>query len=222
MIEYEFYKSPNPNEEVTSFHPRVICKRSIGIKELSREIEHGTSLTAADVQATSVALIDYIVMHLKKGERIHIDGLGFFQISLKGPKNAVPRSVRAESIKFKSLNFEAEKQLKKSFNNIELKHRKVRQSDNLGKTELHIKLFRYFRTHHNISRAKMQSLCSLTKITATRRINAFIAEHILENEGTKHTPVYVPGKNMNDPNILKLMELEGAEETAKQFDAPKR
>ena len=68
----------------------------------------------------------------------------------------------------------------------------------------------------------MQSLCSLTKITATRRINAFIAEHILENEGTKHAPIYVPGKNMYDPNIMKQMELEDAEEPAKQFEDTKR
>lgn len=208
MIEYEFYKSPNPNKGTTALHPRVICKRSIGIKELSREIEHGTSLTAADVQAASIALIDYMLMHLKKGERIHIDGLGFFHISLKGPKHINPRLVRAESIKFKTLNFEAEKQLKEEFNTIELKHRKVRQSDNLDKSELHIKLIRYFRTHRTISRAKMQLLCSLTKMTAIRRINTFIADHVLENEGTKRTPIYVPGKNMNDPEIIRLMELE--------------
>ena len=58
------------------------------------------------------ALNRSLVGWLKDGWRVHIDGIGYFDVSLTAPETRNPKDTKASSVKFKNVNFRADKELR--------------------------------------------------------------------------------------------------------------
>ena len=54
------------------------------------------------------ALNRSLVGWLKDGWRVHIDGIGYFDVSLTAPETRNPKDTKASSVKFKNVNFRAD------------------------------------------------------------------------------------------------------------------
>ena len=194
MIYYNFYKNPRKEKEGPEhFHPRTINQGTADLKVLAKEIEKGTTLTAADIEATLTALTDQMVKHLLNGERIYLKGLGYFSISLRCTKtNAIPDQTRAENIRFKALNFKADKNLRLELQGITCKRCSSNTSNTGESIEVVNALSKFFETHSFITRKMMEELCNMSQTTANRRLKECINNRILKNEGTRFNPIYVP------------------------------
>ncbi|MCS2446918.1 hypothetical protein NXU86_21065 [Phocaeicola vulgatus] len=114
-IKFEFYESPNTiGTRKKRYHARVVNWQRINTDYLAREIQYGSSLTVADIKATIISLSEKLAYYLKDGARVHIEGIGYFHISLTCPETRTPSSTRANKVKFKSVTFRADKYLEAS------------------------------------------------------------------------------------------------------------
>ena len=93
-IKFEFYESPNTiGTRKKRYHARVVNWQRINTDYLAREIQYGSSLTVADIKATIISLSEKLAYYLKDGARVHIEGIGYFHISLTCPGQIPEASV---------------------------------------------------------------------------------------------------------------------------------
>lgn len=193
--EYDFYKNPIPkgSNRKPRLHARIVPNGTITTEMLSEEIHDACSLTTGDVEATINMLGKMIVRNLKKGKRIHIKGLGYFEMTLQCPPVKDPKEIRAESIQFKSLAFRPEVALKKELSTTRFvratikRHSKERSANKIDEL-----LTQYFTKHDYITRQEFQQFCGFTKGTANRRLSELIKAKKLKKEGLYRFPIYVP------------------------------
>jgi predicted histone-like DNA-binding protein len=194
-IEYDFYR--NPNSQGTNkkrYHARVVSSDRISTDELAEEIQNECSLTVTDVKAVLIALGDKLAKHLGDGSKVHLEGIGYFQVNLQCKEEVcTTRSVRSENVEFKSVSYRADNELKKH-----LKKQKIQRSQTkihsleMTAEEVDQKLADYFKTHDTLTRSQFEVLCTQVKSTAHRILQKLVKDGKLKNVSTKQHPVYMP------------------------------
>lgn len=125
----------------------------------------------ADIKATIISLSEKLAYYLKDGARVHIEGIGYFHISLTCPETRTPSSTRANKVKFKSVTFRADKYLKHQLSDVKTERSKYKpHSMPVTKESIDEALTEYFLTNSVLTRRKFESLCGLTRATAGRYI----------------------------------------------------
>lgn len=190
---YDFYQNPPSAKRKQRLHARVVTSGTITTNELAKEIQSRSTMSSADVKGVLSALGDVIVRHFRDGERVHIEGLGYFQITLSCPPVRTAHEIRAESIHFKSVVFRPEKELLNrlkttSFERISEK----RHSKNHPEEVITERLTRYFAVYPYITREDFQRQCGMIKSTANRRLSQLVKEGKLKKAGLHRFPVYEP------------------------------
>ena len=205
-IEYDFYR--NPNSQGTNkkrYHARVVSSDRITTDELAEEIQNECSLTITDVKAVLIALGDKLAKHLGEGSKVHLDGIGYFQVNLQCKEEVcTTRSVRSENVEFKSVSYRADNELKKH-----LKKQKIQRSQTkihsveMTEEEIDRKLMDYFKTHDALTRSQFEVLCTQVKSTAHRILQKLVKDGKLKNVSTKQHPVYMPDNLYNKGMVEK-------------------
>ena len=199
-IEYDFYR--NPNSQGTNkkrYHARVVSSDRITTDELAEEIQNECSLTITDVKAVLIALGDKLAKHLGDGSKVHLEGIGYFQVNLQCKEEVCStRSVRSDNVVFKSVSYRADNDLKKH-----LKKQKIQRSQTkihsveMTEEEIDRKLMDYFKTHDALTRSQFEVLCTQVKSTAHRILQKLVKDGKLKNVSTKQHPVYMPDNLYN-------------------------
>ena len=199
-IEYDFYR--NPNSQGTNkkrYHARVVSSDRITTDELAEEIQNECSLTITDVKAVLIALGDKLAKHLGDGSKVHLEGIGYFQVNLQCKEEVcTTRSFRSENVEFKSVSYRADNELKKH-----LKKQKIQRSQTkihsveMTEEEIDQKLTDYFKTNDTLTRSQFEVLCTQVKSTAHRILQKLVKDGKLKNVSTKQHPVYMPDNLYN-------------------------
>ena len=199
-IEYDFYR--NPNSQGTNkkrYHARVVSSDRITTDELAEEIQNECSLTITDVKAVLIALGDKLAKHLGDGSKVHLEGIGYFQVNLQCKEEVCTTlSVRSENVEFKSVSYRADNELKKH-----LKKQKIQRSQTkihsveMTEEEIDQKLTDYFKTNDTLTRSQFEVLCTQVKSTAHRILQKLVKDGKLKNVSTKQHPVYMPDNLYN-------------------------
>ena len=116
-IQFELYKSPNPKDEEDKelYHARVVNFQHIDTDYLAKEIQQATSLTEGDVKAVLESLSHFMGSRLREGERVHLDGIGYFQVKLNSLEPITSPKLKANQMKLKAnIGFKADKKLRSS------------------------------------------------------------------------------------------------------------
>ena len=181
-VQFEFYKNPVQGEEEgeTSYHPRVVNFQHVTTQRLAVEIHSATTFGKAEVEAMLMELSRCMGNHLREGQRVHLDGVGYFQITLQATEPIHSMAAHADKVKFKSVSFLADRDLKGEL------------IGTLSQEEIDKKLTGYFATHTVLTRSDMQSLCQFTHSMAARHIRRLKEEGSLQNIGIRTQPIYVP------------------------------
>ena len=195
MITYEFYR--NPDSEGTNkkrYHARGVSFGKVDTEQLAKEIQKECSLTHVDVKAVLMTLADKLAEHLGNGRKVHLEGLGHFQVNLRCKEEVrTTHAVRSENIEFKSVSFRADNGLKKSLKQEKIKRSRIKPHSyphtDAGIDKL---LVKYFESHQILTRREFQYLTGLLKATASRRIKKLVEEGKLKNIGPFRNPIYVP------------------------------
>ena len=203
-IQFELYKSPNPKDEEDKelYHARVVNFQHIDTDYLAKEIQQATSLTEGDVKAVLESLSHFMGSRLREGERVHLDGIGYFRVSLTTTERVVAATKRKlTKVKMAGVKFRADQKLKNEIGTIKAKVLKANEhSAKLTDKEIDRRLTNYFATRPFMTRNDFQSVCGMMRTTAMRHIRRLRTEGKLKNEGTMLQPIYVPvsgyyGKN---------------------------
>ena len=199
-IEYDFYRNPNSQgTDKKRYHARVVSSDRISTDELAEEIQKECSLTITDVKAVLIALGDKLAKHLGDGSKVHLEGIGYFQVNLQCKEEVcTTRSVRSENVEFKSVSYRADNELKKH-----LKKQKIQRSQTkihsveMTEEEIDQKLTDYFKTNDTLTRSQFEVLCTQVKSTAHRILQKLVKDGKLKNVSTKQHPVYMPDNLYN-------------------------
>ena len=199
-IEYDFYRNPNSQgSNKKRYHARVVSSDRITTDELAEEIQNECSLTITDVKAVLIALGDKLAKHLGDGSKVHLEGIGYFQVNLQCKEEVcTTRSVRSENVEFKSVSYRADNELKKH-----LKKQKIQRSQTkihsveMTEEEIDQKLTDYFKTNDTLTRSQFEVLCTQVKSTAHRILQKLVKDGKLKNVSTKQHPVYMPDNLYN-------------------------
>lgn len=199
-IEYDFYR--NPNSQGTNkkrYHARVVSSDRISTDELAEEIQKECSLTITDVKAVLIALGDKLAKHLGEGSKVHLEGIGYFQVNLQCKEEVrTTRSVRSDNVEFKSVSYRADNELKKHLRNQKIQRSQTRiHSREITEEEIDQKLSDYFKTHDTLTRSQFEVLCTQVKSTAHRILQKLVKDGKLKNVSTKQHPVYMPDNLYN-------------------------
>ena len=112
-VQFEFYKNPvQGEEEETNYHPRVVNFQHVTTRRLAAEIHSATTFGKAEVEAMLMELSRCMGNHLREGQRVHLDGVGYFQITLQATEPIHSMAAHADKVKFKSVSFLADRDLK--------------------------------------------------------------------------------------------------------------
>lgn len=194
-IQYDFYRNPDSaGTNKKRYHARVISGNRVSTDQLAKEIHQESSLTVADIKAVLIALGEKLANHLGQGSKVHIEGIGQFQVNLRCKEEVrTVHAIRSENIEFKSVSYRADNELK-----LHLKQQKIQRSRTkihsqpLTEAEIDRKLTEYFSTHSTLTRRSFQFLCAQVKTTAIRLLRKLVENGKLKNIATQRNPVYVP------------------------------
>lgn len=195
-VQFEFAPIPQPQSKETKlrYYPRVVNRHLVKTREISAEIQHACSLTEIDVNAVLDALSRSLSNYLRQGNRVHLQGIGFFDVTLTCPETRDPKKMRPSQVTYKGVNFRPDKDLKSQIADLTAERGKVRnnRSASLSDTAIDKRLTEYFSEHPVLTRYDLQRVCQMTKITAIRCIRRLLGEGKIKNIGLKNQPIYVP------------------------------
>ena len=199
-VQYDFYKNPSPKDSKkrVRYHARVVPYGTVDTNKLAQRIHSHCTVTPADVKAVLSSLSDVVIEELKDGNRIHIEGLGYLQITLECPPIQSTKEIRAESIRFKSVAFRSEAELRKRLRiaRFERAPRKNHSSGLVAGERLDALLAGYFATHDHITRIGFQTLYGFTRTTANRRLKELRETGKIDYLGAARASIYIVGKNL--------------------------
>ncbi len=197
--EYGVYKTPSPDgdKEGDNYHVRLISGGTITTKKFAKEIEVSTSMTKGDVKGLLASISQLLSGYLADGKRVHIEGLGYFQLAITAPAFKDPSKMRGDYIRVKGINFFPEKELMDNFKDINFKKAtNKKHSDKLTNKDIENLLSNYFKSHSYMKRADFQYLCGFTKTTALRHIRILVNNNILKANGNRNSPLYEKGEKL--------------------------
>lgn len=195
-IKFEFYRTPDTaGTQKKRYYARVVNFQHIDTETLAHDIQHRCTLTVADIHAVLVSLGEELAWHLKEGERVHVEGLGYFQVTLKCPETKNPKETRSKEVKIKTIRFRPDKYLLERMRNAEVERSDIRpHSLKCNDDKLEKLLTDYFGRETALTRQKLEDLCGFTRPTAYRVLKKMVDGKKLKNIGSRTHPVYVPEK----------------------------
>lgn len=193
-VQFEFYETPTPDDEhgEKKYHARVVSYSTAETETIIHDIHSACTLTPGDIKACLAELSRALVDRLKGGERVHLEGLGYFQVTLQCDSNDTNPQTRSNHVHYKTVKFHPDMELNAEMRKLSIERSDVRyHSNHVSKETVDEQLMEYLDQHGSITRRKLEELCSLTRTTAGRHITRLIKEHKIKNTNYRFQPVYV-------------------------------
>ena len=193
-IKFDLYKNPE-KEGVTSsrLHAKVITTGIVDTKNLGESINRKCSFTASDVWGVLTALRTEFYDAFSEGYSIHLEGIGYFSLSLKCEPDVDPKHVSSKDVKVKGIRFVPEKELLEMLKKVQFEHDTddSRHSSNMEQQEIMAKIDRFFADNQFLRRIDFEKLTGFNKSKALRTLKELVKDGALRNVGTKNMPMYI-------------------------------
>jgi predicted histone-like DNA-binding protein len=94
------------------FYPRIVSKRTVGLRELCQRAARGTTINAFELEVSAGLITRRILEELADGNNVCIEGFGTFSVSAEAVREVhTEKEVRAESIRVKKIVFKTSQAL---------------------------------------------------------------------------------------------------------------
>lgn len=184
----------NPDSEKTGkempLHPRLIPYETVRIKELMKYAKSRSTYSEADIAGALQLITDLVTEHLRKGDNVEIEGLGFFSVSLQSRPVMSEKELRSESVHFKNVNFRCCQQLKNALKTMPLTRMKGasrRVPEMADREEL---LFRHIEEKGYATVRSYRCLVGLSDYSARKDLAAWVAAGRLVRGGSRLFAIY--------------------------------
>jgi len=193
-INYSWYNTPSQKKGQKSYHVRISKAQTMQFDEVSKELEQTTMATEADVKGI-VEGLSYLLAHrLSSGTSVHIEGIGYFSLSIAAPTADDPSKINAPQIKVRTVKFRPEKKLiNEIVENVSFqKSATCERSVTLNKKSVQRLLKDFLEIHDCISATEFRFLMNQTRATAYRRLRELCKGPFptLIKMGGPHSSVY--------------------------------
>jgi predicted histone-like DNA-binding protein len=192
-LHYDFYETPVPkgSDRKKSLHARVVPSGTVTTDQLVRAIQRESSLSISDVKGALISLVENMKFEMADGWNIHLEGLGYFSLTLSSPPVRTPNEIRAESVKIKSVAFRPEKKLRDHFAGIQPekavdKYHSAKRSEE----DIDTLLNKYFEENPYMKAKDFGLICGLRPSTATRKLKQLLTEGKLRKVYVYGHPLY--------------------------------
>ena len=197
-IEYDLYE--NPGKEVGDsprLHAKVVTKNVVTTKNLRENITRKCTATPADVAAVLTAISDELYDALSNGYSVHIDGLGYFSLSLSCNSEVGSGNMDNVDVWVRGIKFVPEKVFVEKFETANLVRVKdeSRHSEKITDEEVMKRLETYFAKNQYMQRTDFEELTGFNLSKSSRYIKRLVDDGVLKNISSKFHPVYVFVRN---------------------------
>ena len=192
-IKFDLFENPvKEGVSVPKLHAKVITKDVVTTREIREAIRKKCTASPAVI----TALNDELYENLSNGYAVHLEGIGYFSLSLKCAPDINPKYIKDDDVQVRSIKFTPDKDLIDRFQSVYLERKvdEAHHSTKLDEEEVKQKLAEYFKTHSFLQRRDFERLTGFNSSKSTRVIRELVKEGVLKNAGTKYQPVYVRGE----------------------------
>ena len=191
---YDLFRTPQPKgEKKVRYHARSVVTGKMSTQHLIRTIAQRSAFKESVVTGVLMALEDALRDALAEGNSVQLDGIGAFRISAKSPSVRDRHEIRAESIEFKGVVYQADKKLLRKLSATKfLRTKDSHCSEDISEIEIDGVLTEYFKEHDYITTKELEQLCGLSNATALRRLKDRVKEGKLTHPGHLRAPFYFP------------------------------
>lgn len=197
-IEYDLYENPGmEGGDSPRLHAKVVTKDVMTTKNLCEYITMKCTATPADVAAVLTAISDELYDALSDGYSVHIDGLGYFSLSLSCNSEAGSRNMDNVDVWVRGIKFVPEKVFVEKFGTANLVRVKdeSRHSEKMSDDEVMKRLETYFAKSQYMQRSDFEKLTGFNLSKSSRYIKRLVDDGVLKNISSKFHPVYVLVRN---------------------------
>ena len=178
----------NPHVAVT-----VVNSKLTTTKELAEYINFACSVTESDVVAVLQALGRCVRDELLDGNRVELDNLGTFSLSLTCGQKKLEDRVTKKDIRVKNILFTPCAEMKQAMRGAEIVSGGPNPNKRLTDEVILRRLAKYFEEHEFMQRREFESVCECSRYTATKKLKELVKAGKLRAMGAKNVRFYVKG-----------------------------
>jgi predicted histone-like DNA-binding protein len=164
-------------------------------KELAEYINFACSVTDADVAAVLQALCKCVCDELLDGNRVELEHLGTFSLSLTCGNKRLEDRVTKKDIRVKSILFTPCAEMKAAMRTAEIVSGGPNPNKQLSDTVIERRLEKYFEEHEYMQRRDFESVCECSRYTATKKLKELVKAGKLRAMGAKNVRFYIKNRS---------------------------
>ncbi|MBO4444382.1 MAG: hypothetical protein J5814_06425 [Bacteroidaceae bacterium] len=176
---------------------------TITTKELAEIISGRCTVKAPDVYATLMALSEVLTETLLDGNRLRVDGVGSFDISLtqktlradgteRQPK-MLSDTLRSDDVCVNRVVFTPSRELQNALKHAVFVNSGVNAAETLSREEIDAFLSQHFSTQQVLFRRELEQHFDISQKQANRWLKILVDDGALQPLGPRNSRFYVPG-----------------------------
>ena len=178
----------NPQMAVT-----VVNSKLTTTKELAEYINFACSVTESDIAAVLQALGKCVCDELLDGNRVEIDNIGTFSLSLTCGRKKLEDRVTKNDIRVKNILFTPCAEMKQAMRGADIVSGGPNPNKRLTDEVIERRVAKYLDEHEYMQRREFESVCECSRYTATKKLKELVRSGKLRAMGSKNVRFYVRG-----------------------------
>ena len=201
-IAYQLHARNDLQGKATKKNPTmavsIVSSEVITTADLAKDINHACSVTEADVVAVLQAVGQRIGDALLDGNRVEIDHIGTFSLSLTCKNKRKEEHITSKDIEVKRVVFSPCAELQKALRSAVIVSGGPTGTKQLSDAVIEKRLAEFFTTHPSIQRSEFEHVCECSRYAALAKLKALVKAGKLQVIGKQNTRAYVPSKDTYD------------------------
>ena len=179
-------------EENPTMAVSVVNSKVITTADLAKDINRACSITEADVLAVLQAVGQRIGDALLDGNRVEIDHVGTFSLSLTCKNKRKEEHITSKDIEVKRIVFSPCAELQHVMRGAVIVSGGSTTNKQLSDAVIEQRLTEFFTTHRSIQRSEFEHVCECSRYAALAKLKALVKAGELQVIGKQNTRAYVP------------------------------
>lgn len=194
-LKYEINRTPNQGNGQKKYFVKILKPSLIEFEDVKDELNLSSSVTPGDISAVVEGLAHLLSRRLPEGDRIHINGIGYFSLSIGAPTFDDKENFDTRDIQVRGVNFKPDTTLMKMLHKKPLHFRRqnTQWRKHLADEDLLALLESFFCDNESMSFREFCIITRMPRTTAFRRLKQLCTGErpILRHVGPHNASVYV-------------------------------
>ena len=194
-IAYQLYERNDLTGKSTKKNPTmgvsVVSSRVVTTKEMADDINHASSVTQSDVAAVLQAVGQRIAEALLDGNRIEIDHVGTFSLTLTCGNKRKEDYITSKDISVSRISFTPCAELWHAMRGAQIVSGGPTGNKHLTDATIEKRLEEYFATNDSLSRSTFERICECSRHTALTKLKELVKAGRLIAIGPKNQRQYI-------------------------------